>query len=78
MAESYQITLMDIKIPPVDENPSDADVHLHDFRPSRQRERDEPEVLDKAKKTGLKLHAQGSVSSWAERQSVVHFSMTVT
>jgi hypothetical protein len=51
---------------------------LRDFRPSRQRERDEPEVPDKAKKTGLKLHAQGDVSASAERRPVVHFSMTVT
>jgi hypothetical protein len=51
---------------------------LRDFRPSRERERYEPEVLDKAEKTGLKFHAQGNVRAWAERRPVVHFSMTVT
>jgi len=44
---------------------------LREFRPSGQREC-EPEVLDDAKKTGRKLHAQGNVSAWAERHPVVH------
>jgi hypothetical protein len=47
---------------------------LRDFRPSRQREHDEPEVLNKAKKTELKLDAQGNVSAWPERRPVVFFS----